>query len=395
MSILVSFDSGILFAPSNYELSRTNATVSFINQSSSTATFTGFGSNIWTSTSNLSVPANSTRTRTRKSGLSVGDADNISVTISGISQIISVVYPAEPPPPPPPDTTPEPFPVEDMQLTPRSVLNKRFTVMGVNQPINLTVTNTTFTVNGNATEYTSTTVGGGVRIVLKITAPDDYRQSITYTIKGGDAPIQTFVVSTGDPDIQSIVRLNKNAPTDIGLREISTFFGGPAQPSLTDFYRGQSYVPNIAENDNIPVNGSISLTDFYQAATAFYFIKAPAAQVSVGDTTTGAKTGFVLFTLGSDFDMGFGANVRDNSLFKFAINRQDDLPTNALTVALSAGQSINTFSQLNESIRLTTARSYNNEEAIFFGTVTIFAKHPTDGREISIDVSWAINMYGP
>lgn len=52
----------------------------------------------------------------------------------------------------------------------------------------------------------------------------------------------------------------------ITLEDIQAEFGGPTNPiSLQNYYRGGSYVPNVAANNGIPTSGVIGLQDFYGA----------------------------------------------------------------------------------------------------------------------------------
>lgn len=57
----------------------------------------------------------------------------------------------------------------------------------------------------------------------------------------------------------------------ISLLDIQTEFGGVAPTSLSEYYRGGAYVINIADNNNIPTAGAISLQDFYGAVTSVGF----------------------------------------------------------------------------------------------------------------------------
>lgn len=52
----------------------------------------------------------------------------------------------------------------------------------------------------------------------------------------------------------------------ISLTMIQTEFGGTAPISITEYYRGGTYVPNTATNANIPTSGTISLHNFYGSA---------------------------------------------------------------------------------------------------------------------------------
>lgn len=52
----------------------------------------------------------------------------------------------------------------------------------------------------------------------------------------------------------------------ISLNQIKTEFGATGTRSLTEFYRGGSYVPDIPANSGVPTSGAISLLDFLGAA---------------------------------------------------------------------------------------------------------------------------------
>lgn len=54
----------------------------------------------------------------------------------------------------------------------------------------------------------------------------------------------------------------------ISLNQIKAEFGATGTRSLTEFYRGGPFVPNIPANSNIPTSGTISLLDFLGAMAA-------------------------------------------------------------------------------------------------------------------------------
>lgn len=53
------------------------------------------------------------------------------------------------------------------------------------------------------------------------------------------------------------------ASGNISILDIVGEFGGAGTHSLTEYYRGGSFVPDTAPNAGIPTSGSISVTDFY------------------------------------------------------------------------------------------------------------------------------------
>ena len=53
---------------------------------------------------------------------------------------------------------------------------------------------------------------------------------------------------------------------EIDFGDLQTFWGGSNPISLSEYYRGGSYVPSLSDtgdNDNIPTSGEISISDFY------------------------------------------------------------------------------------------------------------------------------------
>lgn len=51
----------------------------------------------------------------------------------------------------------------------------------------------------------------------------------------------------------------------ISLNQIKSEFGATGTRSLTEFYRGGAFVPNIPANSGVPTSGAISLLDFLGA----------------------------------------------------------------------------------------------------------------------------------
>ena len=52
----------------------------------------------------------------------------------------------------------------------------------------------------------------------------------------------------------------------ISLQDIIDEFGGESNPVLSDYYHGESYVPNTGLNASIPTSGPIKLSNFYSSA---------------------------------------------------------------------------------------------------------------------------------
>lgn len=52
----------------------------------------------------------------------------------------------------------------------------------------------------------------------------------------------------------------------ISLADIQTEFGGASPTSISEYYKGGTYVPNTATNASVPTSGAISIGNFYGAA---------------------------------------------------------------------------------------------------------------------------------
>jgi hypothetical protein len=57
-----------------------------------------------------------------------------------------------------------------------------------------------------------------------------------------------------------------NSDITISLGDLQTEFGGSNPISISEYYRGGSYVPNTSINDQVPTSGTISLSDFFGAS---------------------------------------------------------------------------------------------------------------------------------
>jgi len=58
----------------------------------------------------------------------------------------------------------------------------------------------------------------------------------------------------------------------ISLNDIQNEFGGTNPTSITEYYRGGSFVPDTTTNSSIPTSGQISFDDFYGGSVLVAFI---------------------------------------------------------------------------------------------------------------------------
>jgi hypothetical protein len=84
----------------------------------------------------------------------------------------------------------------------------------------------------------------------------------------------------------------------LSILDIVGEFGGGGSHSLTEYYRGGTFVPNTPANSGIPTSGAISILDFYGAAASTSEVISVTIGVATTKTTTtygyndASETGF-------------------------------------------------------------------------------------------------------
>lgn len=127
----------------------------------------------------------------------------------------------------------------------------------------------------------------------------------------------------------------------ISLNDIKSEFGATGARSLTEFYRGGPFVPDIPENSGVPTSGAISVLDFLGATSytpvsvgappangsIYHQEPAPPSEIVSASTTASASGGTGSYTYswsyvsgstditvtGSGATRGFSARVGKNS----------------------------------------------------------------------------------
>lgn len=158
------------------------------------------------------------------------------------------------------DTTPDTFDVgADVSgaALSTSYYSSTFTVSGINTSVSVSVTNATYSKNGAGYTSASGSVVSGDTLRLRIISSASYSTAKTGTLTVGT--ISDSRTITTQAEVATFVPLGINSGT-IKLSDLNTFFGGT---KLTDYYRGGTYVPDITENNGVPISGNIRITDFY------------------------------------------------------------------------------------------------------------------------------------
>lgn len=71
----------------------------------------------------------------------------------------------------------------------------------------------------------------------------------------------------------------------LSISQVATEFGGSTPHSLSEYYRGGSYVPNSSGTSTIPTSGAIKMSDFYGTSAGASFTGLTAELYSWLDTS--------------------------------------------------------------------------------------------------------------
>lgn len=361
-------------------------------------TLTGFSSEIFTSTSQI-TPG---QYRTVKSGVPQGTSDYIQPRQNGFS--IGNVYVAVNNP----DSLPNPFGLTNKtNVDPKAIISVGyFQVTGINKAVTATVSGSGsrevyMTKNTKPREYTTMTVNNGDYINVYAEAEYDYNElSRTVSVTVGDRTETITVTTRKYPLPEQVIYMGISSPEDIYLKaHIATFFGGNTEPKLTDYLRGNFLVPSIKENEHVPTSPPIYLTDLYDTASALYFIYKPPYKRVTSNTISSAKSVQLTWNIVDDYNVGYGKLAEyleyryeftsDGSQLQFTSGEASDV-----TLHSTAG-SPGTWSQNNGAVWLKVSAPKNSERH-YQGTITFYCRNAIDtSLVISRTVNWTIFFYGP
>lgn len=385
--------------------------VSFSN--AGTVTVSGFDTARWTSSSNLSLSAGSSGTRTIKTSPTTGN-ENLTISASGFSN--ATIYINIPEPTPPISASkPDAFNVPN--------------VTGANPGD--TVTFQTVSVTGNTASATSRVTGGveqrksgssswttsditvnaGDDVYLRATASSSYSTTTSYTLRIGDLSgtngedydyeTDSFsVTTTSDPGVGQTIAFPISSGT-ISMGDIIGFFDFPPvvgsigfQPSedLASYYRGGTLVPNVTGNNGIPTSGQIQLDDFYGSETRWY-ITAPSVFYREANTLSGPSSFTLSFTVNyTSFGGGYGPNVTRNSEYKNG-SIVEVWSNNPNTLNVTGG-SATYAGDWSMTVSMTASA---NQEREFYGYIPVDARSRVDNTKTQsgIRVYFWFFFYGP
>ena len=206
----------------------------------SSVTCSSWLSSIWTNTSNITVSAGSSSTKTVKSGASLNVTDQIFVAQLGFNtasifvRIVSSV-----------DSTPNSFAGSLSNIT-NAVPSQQyvigtFQVSGINTTVSLSVSGSGSPLsqvgNGNTASSSSKSVVNGSQVYIYATAPSSFSSSSSVTTTVGPLSVTRTITTPTDPASGTRIPFTPSSGT-VSLDDVRSFFG-PKQGSagLGNYYR--------------------------------------------------------------------------------------------------------------------------------------------------------------
>jgi len=356
-----------------------------------TVTLSNFLSGVWTNSANGSLGAGGSFVRTVKSDATLGNGF-VLASQSGYTsddfdyEVLDIL-----------DATPDAFSLGPDASNQEPNVSYFYTDMvvisGVNTTVSVSVTNGEALVGtGQNGWLASQTAENGLAVRVRYTSAADFGQSKTITLTIGGTSDSLVASTKAGPDTGEIIFADFAAPFDFS--DIEAFFGHDGLPNDLDlFLRGGGYVPDIVENAGVPTSPPIEMGDLIGSATTLYFEDIPGGKSDERNTTSSPATMVVTWTMGTDWNLGFGLNMNDVAEKRYSFT-VDTWPfgRSASDVTMPFGST--SWGLTNNSVSL-EADGFQGQEGDFTGTLTIEVRHPTDPAKIeSVTVGWSLSYYG-
>lgn len=391
----------ILFAPTSKTVERGDTiriTHHASNGPAGTITISGFTSNRYTSTSNMSLSRGSTQSRTLRSDAVLGN-HTLSATSSGYSGSSVTITVDDGT-----DDTPDSFSFTNVNLaTPDDLIySNTIQVSGINVGITASISGTggTFAINGGSFSSANRTVHNGDSIQLRVQAAPSWNTTRTATLNLNGVTGSFSVTTRNDPGAGELIFFPGSA-NNYSFRDVAEFFAGndtigPATmpTQMSAYRRGFDYVPNITQNNSISTSVSgLALTQFVGSATYLNFESYGGARYAGADTTTGSKTEHIFWQLTVSHPanpvIGYGLIIGGCEI-RWALTEYTNGYNTGVTMSASESYARNAYvCQLTASAPANTERTYG-------GYVTVWIRSVVDpSKVITTQLQYNFFFKGP
>lgn len=373
----------------------------------------GFSTNQWTSGTSMSLSRGSSATRTIKTNPTEANI-SLSVNSTGYTggtifiQVLSSI-----------DTTPDQFDI-GANITNANPNQEyfigSFTVSGINTGTTMSCSgtaNTTTRIGTSGTKSSSNkTVFNGNVVYVFGDSSSNYNASTTATVTIGGVSDSATISTKVDPATGEVIPFPIGSGT-ISMDNIRSFFGPVSgTASLSNYYRGGSYIPNITSgtpnNSNIPTSGTISLSNFYNSMTTLYFSEIASNKSNFQQTNSSGGEAGVSWNKQNDWEVGFGPDMEDIVEYRITVNPSNytvsPLTGSYLEIIIngvvtdrtnSTTQLQTGFAKLNDDITIFLG-SDRLAEGFAAGSITVEIRHPDYTSVVFSDTfTYNLGLIGP
>jgi len=276
-------------------------------------------------------------------------------------------------------------------------------VLGINAQVNVSVAGSGAAIqkNYNGSWVTSTTALINDSFIVRVPAPLNYGLSTTVTLTIGNMS-DVWVVST--PLVPPVIEILDSTITSlpVSLNAVKNYFGGfanvynvPSTNNLLAYVRGGAFVPDISQNSAINTTVPLSLKSFLNSKTSFFIDTLPSTKALVQNVLTTGGTFQLVWSVPTDWSLGFGANMFSQAEYKFVLTENISANTVTGIIATTSTASISTYSTSNTMITLTTPVIPSAVEKMYTGHIDFYARSIVSPYPILTTTAYyRFNFYG-
>jgi len=303
-------------------------------------------------------------------------------------------------------------------------VSSSFVVSGISgTSCSVNITNGEYNINnlGWVNSANTGTAINGDSIKVRVTSSSSYSTSVSavLTLTAGNTVSDTWTVTT-EPDPTTPIEDGELIPFGhstgaIPFSDIIDFFAGAPisglytpPTNLGSYYRAGLHVPPLTGNANIPTSGAISFSDFRDAYTVLYFVRAPQTKGATRNTiSSGGQVVVVWYIFDfddpADWEMGYGPFAKYSCEYQYSLTVTQNLVNagnQSIAPRLTVGTpttwtpatSWNSAAQLGFAVEMYVDQ---NTEVFANGYVTMQVRHPDNPSYVlTKNVNWSLRSYG-
>lgn len=364
-----------------------------------TLTASGFSSTYWTNTSN--IVTTSSGSKVSQAGMSTPVDVNLTLSVSGGStsgsRTLYLRFVSGD------DITPDAFDLGDNVVGARlgnTYFSRTIQVSGINVGVTASITAGSLIVAG-INRGSSYTVYANQSLQVALTASAAYSSTVGTTLNIGGVTDTWYITTMNDPETGQLIPFPITA-LPIKMSDVINFWGGlyqtydqPSARNMLAYVRGGQYVPNISANANIPTAAPLKWTDFIGGATSFFLLFSPQyKEVSVSTLNT-AVNAELTWTVGTDFDVGFGPGMRHNCEYRYADLVEYISPIHTQGVTLVSQSNPAVYNSTNKQLTI-QASAPKFSERLYEGRLNVYIRLLWDtSKVITATIHYRIYCFGP